>query len=139
MADPDPELKAVWRRLEEHPDDVDTLSKGAELSLRGLELGQARRFIERALLLDPENPRALVQYSALLLGEGQPLAALDHLEEVLRAHPEALDAWSLRGMIGMQLHNPSLARESFEEYLKRAPEGPAKDRVRGLLEQLATE
>jgi tetratricopeptide (TPR) repeat protein len=137
VAPEDPELAAVLARLTENPGDVDALVRGSQILLEQGDLGEASRFADRALQLDPESPSALVQWAALLAARNQAGEALTLLDQVVTRHPEYVAAWSLRGLLALQLGNKEVARESLAQYLERAPLGPRSDELRSILDKLA--
>ena len=131
----DPELEAVWARLQDNPADVEALVRAAQLLLaKGLQ-GEAAPAIERALQLEPEHPGALLTYAELLAGSGNIQEALGQVDAVLRKHPDHLQAWSLKAGIALKAGHTDVARQSLEEYIKLAPDGPSKTQARQMLEQ----
>ena len=59
--------------------------------------------------------------------------AFTALDSVIDTHPKYADAWFFRGMLGMQSSKSNVMRESFEKYVEYAPDGPKKERIRGML------
>jgi cytochrome c-type biogenesis protein CcmH/NrfG len=132
----DPALAEVRARLSRDPADIAALTEGAQILVRAQRFDEAAPFVERALQLEPEHPAALVQLAALRLAQGQSEAALTVLNRVIAAHPEELEAHSLRGMVALERGDRVAAARAFDEYLSRAPAGPATDGIARLRRDL---
>ncbi len=85
---------------------------------------QARQTIERALELDPDDPRAYISLGVLTHSEGHPTEALDLYDRLLADHPRLAEAHYNRGFVLLRLRRDDEARQAFETYLEIAPQGP---------------
>ncbi len=129
----DPELAEIHRQLRANPADVDLLVRGAALLAHRDRPGDAYRYIERALQLEPEHPGALGQYAALLATRGETARARTILDDLGEKHPDRGEAWALRSMVAMEMGDRDTARASLEAYMKLAPEGETKERMRAMM------
>jgi tetratricopeptide (TPR) repeat protein len=128
-----PELEAILGRLRQDPNDMDALVAGGHLLLQRMAVAQARPFIDRALQLDPEHLESLLHYAVLLAAEGNQAEGMSRLDGLLEKHPDLAEGWLFRGMFATQGGDGDLMRESFERYLKIAPDGQMAEQVKSLL------
>jgi tetratricopeptide (TPR) repeat protein len=127
------EVKALMARLDENPNDVAALLRGAELMMQAARPEQAHQFVERALQIAPEEPIALLTEASLLASEGKAQEGLARTEAVVRQHPDLADAWYLRGMLAGSLGDAAKKRASLERYVALAPDGPDRREVVAML------
>ena len=59
-------------------------------------LGEAQAEVEMATILDRNNELALKQLGQILLFQGEPLAAIPHLEKAIRLNPRGPNLWSIQ-------------------------------------------
>jgi tetratricopeptide (TPR) repeat protein len=74
----------------------------------------ALKFLERALELSPNNPRALFYRGSILRIQGKLDAAIADMQEVVRQYPRFRDAHRELGFIYYQKKKYELARASYE-------------------------
>jgi tetratricopeptide (TPR) repeat protein len=63
-------------------------------------LSEAQAEVEMAIELDRNNELALKQLGQILLFQGQPLAAVPHLEKAIRLNPRGPNLWSIQWPLG---------------------------------------
>ena len=63
-------------------------------------LGEAQAEVEAAIDLDRNNELALKQLGQILLFQGDPLAAIPHLEKAIRLNPRGPNLWSIQWPLG---------------------------------------
>ena len=63
-------------------------------------LGEAQAEAEAAIGLDRNNELALKQLGQILLFQGEPLAAIPHLEKAIRLNPRGPNLWSIQWPLG---------------------------------------
>ncbi len=85
---------------------------------------KARLTIDRALELDPDDPRAFVSLGILEFAEERPEDSLQIFEELLASHPDLPPAHYNRGYVLMRMEKDHEALDAFETYLNVAPDGP---------------
>ena len=79
----------------------------------------------RAAQEDAERlARIRLQLAVGYYQQGQSQTALDELRRALQADPRLADAYSLRGLIQMDMDENRQAEESFQQALKLAPNSP---------------
>lgn len=123
--------------LTDHPEDTDALAKLSHKLLRAMMLNEAGIVNERLLKLNPNHPEGKIHAAVLRAsqGNGEQADALRDLTALVTADPTLHEAWFFRGMLSMQAGDMATMKESFEGYLKHAPPGPQRDRVRNMLEK----
>lgn len=57
-------------------------------------------------------------------GQGQLATALDEVKQALQINPAMADAYSVRGLIYMDMHEAQLAEDSFQRAMKLSPNNP---------------
>lgn len=98
---------------------------------------EARKSFETALELSPEYWQARLNLGALLGRDGEPRAAADLLDRVIRQVPRLADAHLQLGhLYAGPLADPELARRHFNAFLRQAPAHPAAPEVRRRLTDL---
>jgi adenylate cyclase len=63
-------------------------------------LSEAQAEVEVAIALDPNNELALKQLGQILLFQGDPRAAIPHLEKAIRLNPRGPNLWSIQWPLG---------------------------------------
>ena len=129
----DGELNALKDRLSNNPNDQDALAQLSHRLLRMMMIEEAATLNDRLLQLAPKNPEGLAHKAMLRAARGERDAAVADLTALLKNQPTFAEAWMFRGMLGMQSGNTALMRESFSEYVKYAPDGPQKERIKAML------
>ena len=102
--------------------------------------------LRRTLATDSEQPEVQVTVAALLLEQGRPREALEHLSEALRQRPDHVAALYNRGNAHLSMREPALAAENYRAALRLDPTltaalnnlGTALHRLRRLDEALTT-
>lgn len=73
---------------------------------------------------DQKRARIRLPLAVAYYGQGQLATALDEIRQALQADPNFADAYSMRGLIYMDMGESRLAEESFLQALKLAPNAP---------------
>lgn len=133
------ELETLQLTLAHSPDDVPALVRLGHLALQAQRLEEAQKLTDRVLTLVPNNLEAQVHRAVLRAGDGDGEGADAGLQAVLRADPGFAEAWFFRGMLAMQQGQMDRMRESFEQFVKVAPDGPQKERIRAMAARSRTE
>ena len=89
---------------------------GYLLTHRMDDFARGAAHIRRALVLAPEDPDTLCNYSAVLTQEGRPDDAMAICEQLLRAHPDMHEARLNRGLIQLRRQR---FREGWQDYEAR--------------------
>ena len=132
------EMKALYETLVQKPDDVAALTRMAHLLLKAQMHNEARVVNDRALQLDPQSVEARTHAAVLEAGGGNAVAGQAGLDAVLKQDPTFAEAWFFKGMLGMQAGNNEVMRQSFQQFVRYAPPGPQRDRIRAMLERQTT-
>jgi Flp pilus assembly protein TadD len=82
---------------------------------RAGDLEQAEASFERALSLDPNHVKSMLNLSRVLLDDGRPEEALAHLEVALDIDPVSDDGYRLRGIAYYELGRDQDAIDSYRE------------------------
>jgi len=104
------------------PDYVDAYTNIALTEIQWEKYGSARAGIEKALLLSPNNARALYYAALLERRAGHPDAEVADLLEVVRQYPDSRDARRELGISYYQLHNYDEAMRQFVELQRIDPD-----------------
>lgn len=128
------EMTELLRKLHAEPDNVELQVQVAHLLLRRQALREAQMVTDRTLELSPKHPEALVHRAVIRSGNGDAQGALEDLGGILKEHPKLAEGWLFRGMIAMQSGASAVMKESFEQFVAHAPEGPQRDRIQTMLE-----
>jgi Flp pilus assembly protein TadD len=104
------------------PDYADGYTNIALTEIQWEKYGSARASIERALLLSPNNARALYYAALLERRAGHPDAEVADLLEVVRQYPDSRDARRELGISYYQLHNYDEAMREFVELQRIDPD-----------------
>lgn len=133
----DPEMQSLYETLQRNPKDQDALVRMAHRLLAGMMIEEAKIVNDRALQLAPNLTEALVHAAVIRVSAGESAAGITDLENILKQHPDFVEAWFFRGMLAMQAGDTPNMKRSFEQYLKHAPEGAQKERIRMMLQNAA--
>ena len=133
------ELESLRETLERNPDDVPALVRFGHIALQAQQLEEGAALTERALKLAPDNLEAQVHRAVAQAGRGEGEAAAAGLAAVLQRDPGFAEAWFFRGMLAMQAGQMDRMRESFDQFVKFAPDGPQKERIRAMVERARTD
>jgi type IV pilus assembly protein PilF len=74
-----------------------------------------------------------LELADVYLRRGQPLVALDEVKQALALSPELPTAWSLRGLVYLQMRDEARALASFDRAHQLAPNDPDVLHNRGWL------
>lgn len=85
---------------------------------------EARQTIERAMELEPDDPRSYLTLGLLEQSEENPDRALEIYDELVATEPEMGPAHYNRGYVLMRMGKNEQALEAFDTYLEVAPDGP---------------
>jgi cytochrome c-type biogenesis protein CcmH/NrfG len=132
------EMKALYETLVHKPDDVAALTRMAHLLLKAQMHNEARVVNDRALQLDASSVEARTHAAVLEAGAGNAAAGQAGLDTVLKQDPTFAEAWFFKGMLAMQGGDSEVMRQSFQQFVRYAPAGPQRDRIRAMLERQAT-
>ncbi len=119
--------------LQEDPTNIEAMVELAHLLLRAQMLKEAQLVTERTLQLQPDHLEALTHAAVIKSGTGDAQGGFDGLDAVLQKDPTFHEAWFFRGMLSMQAGKSEQMKESFEGYLKHAPEGAKKERIKKMM------
>lgn len=85
---------------------------------------EAEETIDRAMQIDPDDPRGPLTRGLIVLSQENPDGALDIYDELVAMHPEFPPARYNRGFVLLRLGELEQARREFATYLDLAPQGP---------------
>ena len=100
------------------------------------DVAAARAALEQLLVRDPNDARALVLHSSMLIEERALDAALEAATASVEADPELADAHLALGVIQQELGAKQPAADAYRRYLDLAPRGLYARSVRRQLERL---
>jgi len=132
------DLDALARAARQRPDDADAQLAYATALMEDRQLVDALRAFDTAARLDPTNPVPKAYGGWIVFLAGLPDEALTRLDAAVAADPAFPDARFFRGMVllrGRQDETAALAE--FREYLRLAPNGPERQQVQALVDELA--
>jgi len=132
------DLDALARAARQRPDDADAQLAYATALMEDRQLVDALRAFDTAARLDPTNPGPKAYGGWIVFLAGLPDEALTRLDAAVAADPAFPDARFFRGMVllrGRQDETAALAE--FREYLRLAPNGPERQQVQALVDELA--
>jgi len=120
-----PQAEARLRtHLAKHPTDVAALRMLAEVAARLRRYPDAQQLLEQCLTLAPSFDAARHNYALLLNRQGQPAAALPHVERLLAKVPRDPGYRNLKAAVLANLGDYALAIEVYEGVLKESPRQP---------------
>lgn len=89
------------------------------------ESGARRELATNSDLTDVQRrARIRLELAVGYYGQGQLTVALDEVKQALASDPEFADAYSVRGLIYMDMGEAALADDNFQRALKLAPNNP---------------
>lgn len=94
------------------------------------ETAAARRWLERALSIAPDNTHLHFQLALLLLDLGDTRAARDQLVRCTELDPKFADGWAYLYGALIALGDEAGARQAFESGLAHCPDSPGLHRMR---------
>lgn len=97
------------------------------------KFGNAEILYRKSLEMGPENHRAMLRLSTLLIKTGKYEEAQSFLESLIRKYPDYTVGWWNLGLLYQKINELELAEEAFEEVVRI---DPANNRVQAILEQV---
>ncbi|HEY0767028.1 MAG TPA: tetratricopeptide repeat protein, partial [Steroidobacteraceae bacterium] len=120
-----PDAEARLRaHLRGFPKDVAALRMLAEVAARLRRYPDAQQLLEQCLALAPSFHAARQNYAMLLNRQGQPAAALPHVERLLAKEPRDPGYRNLKAAVLANLGDYGLSIEVYEAVLKEFPRQP---------------
>ncbi|HOW98303.1 MAG TPA: tetratricopeptide repeat protein [Kiritimatiellia bacterium] len=118
--------EALWRKtLEQEPRSARAHTWVAlDLKHRGA-VGEARRLLEEADRLNPQDTSALINLAVLAGQEGDLASAVERLREATRRRPDKADGWWNLAVALHQLGREEEAAEAVRRTLEADPRHPA--------------
>lgn len=116
------DLRAVLR---DQPDSPAIIGALARAHLINKEPDLARETIQRAVDMFPNRTALRFILADFLAANGDPVAALRQVDEVLKTDPRSLEALDLRARIQLSQKNLAGAEETFKRLTTVAPDQPA--------------
>jgi predicted Zn-dependent protease len=132
---------ALEKMLEQDtkPEEIPALLAEAESEYRRGQVDQARRAVDRVLVLQPDHARALVLRSSMLIEEAKLDEALAAAEASVQSQPDLADAYLAVGVIRQERGENGPAIKAYRRYLELAPEGLYARSIKRQLERLASQ
>lgn len=85
---------------------------------------EARETIERAIAIDPDDPRGHITLGLLEYSAGHYDVALNIYDELVAYHPNMATAHFNRGYVLQNMNEDAEALQAFSTYIELAPNGP---------------
>jgi len=98
---------------------------------------EAEDMLRTALRLAPNYPAARLALARLLKAEGQADEARDHVIQLLSRRPENVPGHLLAAELAMAAGDGQTARKHLNQVSELAPDSPASDRARRMMDQLS--
>lgn len=131
------DLDALARAARQRPDDPDAQLAYASALMQDRQLVDALRAFDAAARLDPANPVPKAYGGWIVFLAGLTDEALTRLDAAVAADPDYPDARFFRGMILLRgRQDEAAALGELREYLRLAPDGPEREQVQALVDQL---
>ncbi len=127
------EVQSLLDKLKANPKDVDSMARLGRILLFQQLHTEAKMVTERALQIEPDHIGAQINQAMVTAGQGDAAGALTQLNAVLKRDPQSYDAWFFKGMLSMQSGDNEGMKNSFEQFVALAPDGPKKDRIKRML------
>jgi tetratricopeptide (TPR) repeat protein len=141
-ADPAParlnldEARALASLAARQPGDVAVRVELGNLYMDAGRWEDAIRWYREALALDAYLPDVLTDLGACLVSSGRPAEALPEFEKVLDADPAHRNALYNKGIALLQMGRAADAAAAWEELLRRHPDDPQLQGLRGRMGQI---
>jgi len=110
-------LALIARARSTAPENADVLAACGLLALRSGDNGEARSLVERAIVLEPGNPRHLVNLAMVLRELREADAELEVLDRALALDPYFFTANLQKGSLFEQQGNPKRAASAYHSAL----------------------
>ena len=111
--------------------DYDTLLNIAAAYTFVHSYADARQTIERAITLNPDDPRGYLSLGLITFSEEEPDEALRIYDELIANYPGFAPAHYNRGFVLMRLGQRQEALDAFRTYLELDPDGPYVRQAQG--------
>jgi tetratricopeptide (TPR) repeat protein len=130
------EVKALESLAARQPGDASPRVELGNLYMDAERWEEAIPWYREALTLDPALPDTVTDLGACLLSAGRPAEGLSELEKVLAADPGHRNALYNKGVALLQMGRGREAAAAWEELLKRYPDDPQIQALRGRVGQI---
>ncbi len=133
------DLEALARDARRRPDDAPTVLAYASALMEEGQLVDALRAFDTAARLDPDDPVPRAYGGWIVFLAGLTDDALTRLDAAVAADPTYPDARFFRGMVLLRGRDDAAAAlAELREYLRLAPDGPERQRVQAVVDQLTS-
>jgi tetratricopeptide (TPR) repeat protein len=134
------EINVLKQRLQDDPNDFDTVKQLANMYHQVQMWGQAAEFYERAVALRPEDPDLLTDLGMCLRGTGEFDRALESFAEANRIAPSHWESLFNTVIVsGFDLGQWDQAFEALELMEQMDPQPPRVGELRHAIEQARSE
>lgn len=116
------DLKALQAALEASPDNVPLILLVAQQLLDNFDLEQSKELLQRALSIDPKEPKAQYLLAKALSLDGYLSEAIIRLESLCEAKPDFAEAWLLRANLLVSESNGSEAKMCYDKAVELNPD-----------------
>ena len=131
------ELEALARAARQRPDDPDAQLAYASALMGEDRLADALKAFDTAARLDPTNPAPHAYGGWIVFLAGLTDDAMTRLDAAVAADPDFPDARFFRGMVLLRgRQDEAAALVELREYLRLAPNGPERQQVQDLVDEL---
>ena len=128
------EARAALQRAEELAPNSDAVKVGqARVAIEGQQFDMAEAALQRAAEINEGNPDVALYRGALRVAQRNYQAAVNELNEAIARKRNNPYAYYYIGLAYNGLKRPDKVVESFETFLKLAPDAPEAERVKSLL------
>jgi len=118
---PDLAIQAVSHVRDEGPGAGEAMTVAGRGFLAFQDLQAARMALERALKLQPNQPRVAKLLATICLSTGDAARGLQYLAIAAHHEPTDIGTWEALGKVHHDLDEPAEAAKAFAEVLRRAP------------------
>jgi len=112
---------AYTAALKVHENDVGAHLSLASIAIEQSKLDEARKYIEQARKLQPDNAMAIYMEALVDFGQQKYTQASDHIQQVLKSSPGHLPSLALFGAVSFSLGAYEQAEQSLSRVLERTP------------------
>jgi len=128
------EAEAELSRAQDLAPASDSVKIGlARVHLEKQQLDKAEEFLRSAREINKDNPDVPLYSGALKLARRDYPGAINDLNDAIARKPDNAPAYYYAGLAYSAMKRPDKMVESFQTFLKLAPNAPESDRVRSLL------
>ncbi len=133
--DPD-EVRAMESLASRQPRDAAVRVELGNLYMDHQRWEEAVRWYREALALTPGNPDVSTDLGACYVHSGRPEEGLAEFDRVLEKDPTHRNARFNRGVALLQMGRPAEAADAWEDLLRRFPDDPQLERLRGRIAEI---